>query len=354
MWESLVRPVDDLPGDWRARITAEARRRLWPGPDDPARLGALVARVSAAYNGVGHVRGLPAADQLAARLSFFLPRDIPKVAGAARELVGLGLVPPDARVLDLGCGLGASTFGLAAGVGDGLRVVGVDADPGALDLFRALAGPLRVETRRVDLHRPALPDGPFDVVLLAQVISEVGDAVVDAALDRLAPEGALIVVEPALRERARGLHALRDRLAARGLPPFAPCLHARPCPLLRRPGDWCHEDLPVDLPDWLQPVARAAGLRWQGLTFAYLVVRRDGRTLAGHLGGATARVVDRPRPSRGKHELTLCGTRLDGTVVRRLDRHASPANAAWPTLARGEVLDDPGDEVGPETAVRRR
>ena len=29
--------------------------------------------------------------------------------------------------------------------------------------------------------------------------------------------------------------------------------------MLAREGDWCHEDLPVDLPPWLVPVARADG-----------------------------------------------------------------------------------------------
>src|SRR3712207_8562489 len=58
---------------------------------------------------------------------------------------------------------------------------------------------------------------------------------------------------------------------------FAPCLHAASCPMLAIETEWCHEDLAVDLPPWTVPLARAAGLRWQGLTFSYLVLRKDGR-----------------------------------------------------------------------------
>src|SRR5580700_2681488 len=80
---------------------------------------------------------------------------------------------------------------------------------------------------------------------------------------------------------------------------FAPCLHAAPCPALARDSDWCHEDLDVDLPGWLVPVAKAAGLRHEGLTFSYLVLRgAEGRgergglldRLAAPLGGARLRV----------------------------------------------------------------
>ena len=66
---------------------------------------------------------------------------------------------------------------------------------------------------------------------------------------------------------------------------------------------------------------------WEGLTFAYLVLRRDGRRRAGRF-----RVVSTPLVSKGRRDLWLCGTFADGAdrrKVGRLDRHASPHNAAW-------------------------
>ena len=139
-------------------------------------------------------------------------------------------------------------------------------------------------------------------------------------------------MEPALCERTRHLHAVRDGvLDARAASVFAPCLHAAPCPVLQVPGEWCHEDVAVDLPPWLEPVARAAGLRWQGLTFSYLVLRRPGeRTLAQLLPaspGARARIISDPLVSKGKREHFVCGETGDGLAdrarVSRLDRDAT-------------------------------
>jgi hypothetical protein len=83
-------------------------------------------------------------------------------------------------------------------------------------------------------------------------------------------------------------------------------------------------------------VARNAGLRWQGLTFAYLVLRRDARSLASRHPGAL-RVVSRPLVTKGKRELDLCGEAGLMRVVR-LDRDQREANAAYDAAARGAIL----------------
>ena len=68
--------------------------------------------------------------ELAARLRFFLPRDLPKIGGPLAELGAAGLLPPGPvwRVLDLGAGLGATSLGVSAfarasGAAIGLHVV---------------------------------------------------------------------------------------------------------------------------------------------------------------------------------------------------------------------------------------
>ncbi|MDP9149936.1 MAG: small ribosomal subunit Rsm22 family protein, partial [Myxococcota bacterium] len=208
--------------------------------------------------------------------------------------------------------------------------------------------------------------GRFDVVLAGHVLSELDVGAPDPIraerhADRLGalvehhtePGGAVIVIEPALRDRTRHLHRVRDALAARGMTIFAPCLHAAACPALARDGDWCHEDVPVDLPPWLVPVARAAGLRHQGLTFSYLVLRRGGPRLADAFatpaGAARLRVVSAPIRSKGKREVFLCGELAaagavpsalvpSGARAMRLDRDARPANSKWEELMRGDVV----------------
>ena len=105
--------------------------------------------------------------------------------------------------------------------------------------------------------------------------------------------------------------------------------------------EWCHEDLPVDLPPWTVPLARAAGLRWQGLTFSYLVLRKSAIEPRADAGGGRVRfraVSDLLR-SKGKVELFIC--REDGARqrIRRLDRDAAAEQGVpFEELRRGDIV----------------
>jgi SAM-dependent methyltransferase len=350
-------------------------------------LGPLVAQLSASYNAEAGEAPLNALELLPARLAFSLPRDVPKMREAVRELVAAGLLTrPRLRVLDLGAGLGASTFGLWEALGGAesttqIEALLCDSDAEALRLAERVAaawskaGPApQVRTRKHTLGQP-IPKGPYDVILLGQVLSEdardADDAtrrrrhaeLIRSALRELADDGSLIIVEPALRTRTRHLHALRDALVAE-CTVFAPCLHQQACGALRRPGDWCHEDLPIDLPEWLVPVARSAGLRYQGLTFSYLVLRKDGKTLAAELtrvsGAPTPlRVVSKLLKSKGKTEVFLCGGEAgEFATWLRTSREAAATNAAWDDLGRGDIIAIAGEvprtgRIGVDTTVSR-
>lgn len=388
-----------LEGDWQDTLDRVARSRGWPTSREVPRLAAKVAELSEAYNDPDRARAA-AKDAGAARLGFAFARDVPKGAGAVRELVVVGAlrVAPEAplRLLDVGAGLGAMTWGVvraleAAGATGRVEATWVDADALALDVGAAVVAARTTRNKSSDallelrvrrLRRPleSLGDlGAFDLVVLGNVLSELDVgldadervsrhvALVRGLLDRhVGPAGSLVIVEPALRARSRHLHAIRDACAALGATVFAPCLHAAPCPALARESDWCHEDLPVDLPPWLVPVARAAGLRREGLSFSYVVLRKDSRSLAAVAGEASPgstrlRVVSGPMPTKGKREAYLCGAFADGVGRARgvrLDRDASAANAAWATVERGDVLSiDPAPKldrarVGAQTSVR--
>ena len=338
---NLVRPLED---DWREAIDAVARARSWPTSRDVARLGAAVASLSAAYNDHARARA-QVRDAGAARLGFAFVRDVPKGAGAVRELVAAGGLRPRVeaglRVVVLGAGLGATTWGLVraledAGCRGSVEATWVDPDAQALVVAAALVSARARAARTVALRVRSIASGvggsmglgaaTFDVVLAGQLLSELdvgappevrvaGHAALlgDLLASRVAPGGALVIVEPALRERTRHLHRVRDALVAAGAGVFAPCLHLASCPALARETDWCHEDLAVDLPAWLVPVARAAGLRHEGLTFSYLVLRRAGEgdllaeRLASSPGSARLRVVSDIIRTKGKRESFFCG-----------------------------------------------
>jgi hypothetical protein len=130
-----------------------------------------------------------------------------------------------------------------------------------------------------------LPNGPFDLIVSSHAINELfandpdrlsrRTALAMELVSRLAPNGLLLLVEPALRRTGRDLLELRDALLANGLHVLAPCLHRGACPALERPRDWCHADRPWDAPKSVQAVAAAAGLARPKLTPLYRVGRNS-------------------------------------------------------------------------------
>ncbi|MGW4235536.1 class I SAM-dependent methyltransferase [Streptomyces sp. NPDC004749] len=86
---------------------------------------------------------------------------------------------PGQDVLDVGCGPGTITAGLAALVAPG-RVTAVDAAGGVLDRAREAAtraGVTNVRFALADVHDLDFPDDSFDVVHAHQVLQHVGDPV---------------------------------------------------------------------------------------------------------------------------------------------------------------------------------
>lgn len=101
---------------------------------------------------------------------------------------------------DLGAGTGVFTRALAALIGDGGRVIAVDADARALAALRAWAARPRagpsIDVMHADVTRP-LPLPPLDGVLLANALHFVRDQAPALALAAgyLRPAGRLVLIE---------------------------------------------------------------------------------------------------------------------------------------------------------------
>ena len=306
---------------------------------------------------------------LAARATFFTVADAIKVGIPLRELLSAGALPAarPLRIVDLGAGCGAMTLGALAILDVPLAVTAIDHDVRALRIaaaagtaFAAARGlPFVVHTRPGDVVTAAIP--ACDLVVLGSVLNELpADAqlgVVPRALAAVGPDGAVIVVEPALRETSRALHGVRDAMLAAGAHVFAPCTRASaPCPMLADARDWCHEDRPVQLPTRTGTLARRTHLRDAGLRFSYLVLRHAAEPRLAPAGAW--RAVSAPMPDKGKLELFGCGE--PGRVtLRLLKRNRADGNRGVERARRGDVLtiDAPVDgdrvEIAGGTAVSR-
>jgi ribosomal protein RSM22 (predicted rRNA methylase) len=314
--------------------------------------------------------------ELAARLRFFLLRDLPKIS---RPLVELGFPHRSTmRVLDLGAGLGTSTLGVARAtkkhaVADALDVLAIEREPRLVDVMRTLcarageiATPIRLETREHDLERldPSSLGSGFDLIVVGLALNELfvdapdpigaRTAWCESMARTLADDGAMIVIEPALRTTTRALMEVRERLVAnRTLRVVAPCTADGACPLLRRERDWCHADDALALPEPLASIARAAGLRFEGLSYAYLSLRRASLSRE-----PAHRVVGGPIVQKGRTEWHLCrAPSLVRLSVLHRDRDETDRLAS---LGRGDlVIVDPAPEgdaplrVGKDASVHR-
>lgn len=353
-------------------VATVAREHFGPDRLEGAALAAEVQRVSALYNG-GRAPAAGDARALCARLRFFLPRDLPKLDGPLAELARVDAFPErDAlRVLDLGAGLGTSTLALSrfaarTGIATRLEVDAVDRDTDALALARRVWAraadwggvPIAARPIAMDLGRlvGARLNRNYDVVLLGLVWNELTrEAPEEQAAEqhlawlaeitpRVADDGVVVILEPALRRETRILHRVRDALARRPGPPhvFAPCVRRGDCPMLARERDWCHERVSCPLPASLSALAHAAGLREHDLTYSYLTLHMQARSLREIAPVPLLRVVGGPLRTKGKRELFICGD-VPATRARLLDRDASPPNAVFDTLGRGDVVTIAGD-----------
>ncbi len=321
-----------------------------------------------------------------AYVRYFLPANLDKVRLPLREL---SLHPAKLlnkerlRVLDLGSGPGTALLGTCgyfatSGNSPFLDCTAVDHVAGNLRdaerLFReqAAASAWRASLRTVrssveEAHRRL--DGRSDIIILSNVLNEVGrrDAdrpeqrtvLVGHVLDRLLDdEGSCIIIEPALRGTSRDLLLVRDGLADAGRTVYSPCLTQGECPALQNPKDWCHEDRPWQPPEVVREIDRLTGLRKDSLKFSYVVLRKDGRTLADVCGIDAWRVVSEPLVSRGKREYYLCGA-PGRRLATRLDRDAVDGNRPFGGLRRGDlvrfeglVVEERRLRVGNGTVVR--
>ena len=341
---------------WMPRLVAVWRRhrRLPVGP--PTLVGRELKEVAQGIRtlsvGLTRDRALVGARYLddprllGAYLLFYWPVSYAQ----ARSVLGeLGRRPRS--VLDLGSGPGPIAFAaLDAGASE---VTAADRSTPALALARALAAEAEEPlASRAWSGGAALPEGAFDVITLGHVLNELGRgagalaeraALLERAAERLRPGGSVVVLEPALRDTSRELLQVRDLLVGRGYAVRAPCLWRGPCPALVKPSDWCHAERSWAPPPLLDALAREAGLHKEALKMSYLVLAPRGEAWAEPPHGRPFRIVSEPLEGKGRQRFMGCGP--EGRVGLALqEKHRTPANEAFFSLRRGDVIAVEGTE----------
>ncbi len=306
-------------------------------------------------------------------LVYYLPVNLAKVQVLLDELQPVLPVAPDQdfRVLDLGGGPGTGVLGVldwclsrSAMVPSTLHMMAADRSPqilqASVEIWQAYSEQQRdqsippLKTVECNLERSlpsAIREGGgvngYQLIIIQNLLSElfvgstdpVGQrtALVGELLNCLAPEGSLMLIEPATRSASRELHQVRNNLLeGRHCSVYAPCLHDAPCSALVKPDDWCHEERKWETPAWIAQVDRQVGLIKDALKFSYVILRKDGKTLVPR-NPDYHRVVSELRVMKGEKRVWLCD-QAGRSEIGRQDKERSVSNAAFDDCHRGAII----------------
>ena len=357
-------------------------------PDDRRRLARTAKELSLAFTSERAAREadyMSHPDKLSAYVAAFM---LPGAVKVMHCLEQVGAQGDDISVLDIGSGPGTASLATSAFFSTRqpetrVRIAAMERTRPALEkaheLFRKIAPPHHsFESAVLDITKQplgkALAKRRFDIVIAANVLNELPEDQVlkisaDLIQDFLKEDGSFIIIDPALRETARPLMALRDRLVAEGAAQVAaPCLHQKACPMLAaNDRDWCHFYIEWERPEYLVKLDELSGMDHRHLKMSYLILtsplplrerarERGDRTghppsnsLPSREGGLIWRVVSSPLDSKGKREVVLCGASGELKRVRRLTKDASDTNRAFNSVKRGDVVRcDPVDRIRSE------
>lgn len=271
---------------------------------------------------------------------FFFPQTFIRMRFVLEECVTRRIwIPPRSeapiRILDLGAGTGAAAAAAAVTLapilnGRPMEITAVDASGPALDLLRSLhmrhnsgLPPFRLETRTASIEGPdhAAPGHGWDLVLVSFALNEVMESAapdaperwVRGALQRLAPGGLLVILEPALHTACEAMERLRDAVAAQRLARIvAPCPHHLPCPMLPMFETWCHDVRHWRVPESVEYVNRRLQRSVQHLKFCFLALANEPAPAQDPGGFAHCRIVAPMTEPRGRICTFGCGA--DGLV----------------------------------------
>jgi len=293
-----------------------------PGPEPLAR---QARHLSLIYNDLSPENPYGRPELAEARLHFFMPTDIVKIWGPAAEVLPQLMERNDRKLdgLDLGCGTGTASIGLAMMLAAGnyqgdVRFTLVEPD-GAVNRYlkstmEALDRSRMIRSRQthcqstIEEYLATASDQRFDLVVVLNVLSEAfeEDAYVDgthALVSRLLKErvkktGFLVVVEPALKRFARKIAQVQEMCASESRFPFAPCLADKGCPQVEKRGAFCFHSARVPMSPLLQSVAARSQLDRHEVNYSYLTFSPVGTTLPAHTaqeGHINGRIISFPK-----------------------------------------------------------
>jgi len=292
--DGLIEPafdgVERFPAEYAARFEDLLVERYgvgWPEGEAGDRLRRRIDELKEAYFADDAV-DYDETTALAYGL-YHLPDYYAAVQYALHEVGGAGLLPRRLRVLDVGAGTGGPALGLVDYLPESTLVEYDAVEPSAAaDALEWMLEPTRPGFRvAVDRETAEAydPEGPYDLILFGNVLSEL-DAPTEVAaryLDALADDGTLVALSPAEERTATRLRAVERELLDRrpAATVYAPTVRLWPGEEPDDHGWTFRREADLEVPGFQRRLDEAADGDGTYLNvdvqFAYLFVRTDGR-----------------------------------------------------------------------------
>ncbi|MCB1114582.1 MAG: class I SAM-dependent methyltransferase, partial [Chlamydiia bacterium] len=241
---------------------------------------------------------------------------------------GLSLIgecpKPPARVLDLFARVGP--FSLAALEKGAGEVIMMDKDRTFLDAGAQVIGRMGypVTTKVWDPSKPLRLDEPFDLIIAAYPDEPLKDEFVERLIDKLTPEGVLLLVDSSLPGPNKAFLERRDRFVKKRYPVQAPCVFQGECVALKS-GAPCYAQRPLHKIPIIKDLQRSAGINLSSLKMSYLMIRP--KQAGWPQVPPSARVISPPIETHEGEKFFLCATDGKKLLGSTLKTHPKASRA---------------------------
>lgn len=252
------------------------------------------------------------------------------------------------RVLDL-CS-GAAPFAFAALRHGSQEVIAADQNISALQLGAEISGRygLPLSIRQWNCIKQPMPvEGQFDLIIAAHCLDDLFPSsekgwmdrqkiFLKTLLDRLTPDGHLLIVDSSLNETNRRILMLRDSMVQDNIPIQAPCVWHGECPALKA-NSQCYAQRELEKPRLIKDIQRSTSINLNSLKMSYVIFRNPLSGWPKVENQPLYRIISPPIDTFTGKRFYLCGN--DGK--KQLGSHMENPpheSLAFKYLKRGELI----------------
>jgi hypothetical protein len=357
MTRARKQPMADLEEVIPILISHWRRTMQLSGPGDALQtreFRSVVAEIKALQEGVFEGKGLIGSDYFAKKATlgaYTLYHWLIHYQQGLSLINELPEVPQ--RVLDV-CA-GPCPFAFAALRHGAQEVIAIDKSNEALQWGAQICGryglPLTVRAGHVDGNLKGI-SGQFDLIIVAHALGELfpnmsekgygpASAFLEQLMQRLTPQGHLLVVDSSYSAGNRMVLSLRDDIVAKGGAIQAPCIWRGPCPARARSDSPCFAQRTMEKPPLVRELQRAASINLSSLKMSYLIARAPGAAWPSTGDKQLYRVISPPFEGHYGQTFYLCGVggkKKLAAAPGPLPEEARP----YKFLKRGELISIEG------------